>query len=63
MKYLDLKAINQPYVHAADEVLQSGWYLRGDYTRRFEEHYAQYIGTHHCVGCGNGLPPTLPLCQ
>ena len=55
MKYLDLKAINQPYVHAADEVLQSGWYLRGDYTRRFEEHYAQYIGTHHCVGCGNGL--------
>ena len=55
IKYLDLKAINKPYEHAADEVLQSGWYLKGDYTRRFEESYAEYIGTKHCIGCGNGL--------
>ena len=55
MKYLDLKAINAPYEHAADEVLQSGWYLKGEATRRFEEHYAAYIGTKYCVGCGNGL--------
>lgn len=55
IKYLDLKAINKPYEHAADEVLQSGWYLKGDYTRRFEEAYAKYIGTKYCVGCGNGL--------
>ena len=55
MKYLDLKAINKPYEHAADEVLQSGWYLRGEYTRRFENAYADYIGTNFCVGCGNGL--------
>ena len=55
MKYLDLQAINKPYGHAADEVLQSGWYLRGEATRRFEEHYTEYIGTNHCIGCGNGL--------
>ena len=55
MKYLDLKAINAPYEHAADEVLQSGWYLKGEATRRFEEHYAEYIGTKYCIGCGNGL--------
>jgi len=55
IKYLDLKSINQPYEHAADEVLQGGWYLKGDYTRRFEEAYAEYIGTRHCIGCGNGL--------
>ena len=55
IKYLDLKAINAPYEHAADEVLQSGWYLRGEATRRFEQHYAEYIGTRHCVCCGNGL--------
>ena len=55
VKYLDLQAINKPYGHAADEVLQSGWYLRGEATRRFEEHYAEYIGTNHCIGCGNGL--------
>lgn len=55
VKYLDLKRINEPYEHAADEVLQSGWYLRGEATRRFEEHYAAYIGTKHCVACANGL--------
>ena len=55
IKYLDLKAINKRYEHAADKVLQSGWYLRGDYTHRFEEAYAKYIGTKHCIGCGNGL--------
>ncbi len=55
IKYLDLKAINKPYEHVADEVLQSGWYLKGDYTRRFEETYAEYIGSKYCIGCGNGL--------
>ena len=55
MKYLDLKKVNEPYVHAADEVLQSGWYLKGEATHRFEEHYAKYIGTEFCVGCANGL--------
>ena len=55
IKYLDLKAINKPYEHAADEVLSSGWYLKGDWTRRFEDAYAEYIGTKHCIGCGNGL--------
>ena len=55
IKYLDLKEINKPYEHAADEVMRSGWYLKGDYTRRFEEAYAEYIGTKYCVGCGNGL--------
>ena len=55
IKYLDLRTINNPYEHAADEMLRSGWYLRGDYTRRFEEAYAEYIGTRHCIGCGNGL--------
>ena len=55
MKYLDLKVINAPYEHAADEVLRSGWYLKGNMTRRFEEEYASYIGTRYCVGCGNGL--------
>ena len=55
IKYIDLKRINQPYEHAADEVLRSGWYLRGEATHRFEQHYAEYIGTKYCIGCGNGL--------
>ncbi len=59
IKYLPLKQVNDAYDNelrrAIDEVLQSGWYLKGDYTRRFEEAYAKYIGTRHCIGCGNGL--------
>ena len=55
IKYLDLKAINAPFQHAADDVLQSGWYLKGEYTRKFEEAYADYIGTKYCIGCANGL--------
>lgn len=55
IKYLDLQTINRPYEHAADAVLASGWYLKGDATRQFEHDYAEYIGTCHCVGCGNGL--------
>jgi dTDP-4-amino-4,6-dideoxygalactose transaminase len=55
MKYLDLKAINAPYEHAADEVLRSGWYIKGNKTRRFEAAYSEFTGTKHCIGCGNGL--------
>ena len=59
IKYLDLKRINDQHDaeirQAMDEVLHSGWYLRGDATARFERHFADYIGTRFCVGCGNGL--------
>ncbi len=59
IKYLPLGDINARYDaeirEAVNGVLDSGWYLRGEATRRFEEHYAQYIGTRHCVGVANGL--------
>lgn len=59
IEYLPLKRINARYDaeirEAIDRVLQSGWYLRGEATRLFEQHYAEYIGTAHCIGCGNGL--------
>lgn len=59
IKYLDLKRINACYDveirDAISRVLDSGWYLRGEATRQFEEHYAQYIGTRHCIGVANGL--------
>ena len=59
IKYLDLKRINDLYDaeirEAISEVLDSGWYLKGEATRKFEQAYAQYIGTRHCIGCANGL--------
>ena len=57
--YLPLHQINDLYDaeirEAISRVLDSGWYLKGEATRRFEEAYAEYIGTRYCIGCGNGL--------
>ena len=40
---------------AVSNVIDSGWYLQGKATADFEQQYANYIGTKHCIGCGNGL--------
>lgn len=40
---------------AARRVIDSGWYLQGKENEQFERHYADYIGTEHCIGCANGL--------
>ena len=59
IEHLPLKRINELYaeeIHeAVNRVVDSGWYLRGDATARFEQEYARYIGTRHCIGVGNGL--------
>ncbi|MCI6200608.1 MAG: DegT/DnrJ/EryC1/StrS family aminotransferase, partial [Paraprevotella sp.] len=59
IKYLDLKHVTDNHkeeiCEAVRSVTCSGWYLHGEETKRFEENYAQYIGTKYCVGCGNGL--------
>ena len=59
IKYLDLKRINDMHDAelraAVNRVMDSGWYLKGEATRQFEAHYAAYIGSRYCIGCGNGL--------
>lgn len=36
-------------------VMASGWYVLGDEVKSFEDDFASYTGTAHCVGVGNGL--------
>lgn len=59
IKYLDIQAITAQhaaeYQAAAHRVIDSGWYLLGNETEAFEQQYAHYIGTEHCVGVANGL--------
>lgn len=59
IKYLDLKKITALHKteidNAVSRVISSGWYLRGDETRCFEQEYAAFIGAKYCVSCGNGL--------
>jgi len=57
--YLNLKAITSRHLdelqQAVAEVVSSGWYLQGEAVQQFEQHYAEYIGTQHCIGVANGL--------
>ena len=59
VSYLDLKRVNasfEPALSAAvNRAVRSGWYLFGENVRRFEQDFAAYCGTGHCVGVGNGL--------
>lgn len=57
--FLSLKDVTAKYseeIHEAiNRVVDSGWYLQGRENEQFERHYADYIGTQYCIGCGNGL--------
>ena len=59
ISFLDLQrvtALHSQEIHeAVAQVIDSGWYLQGEANRQFEQHYADYIGTQHCVGVANGL--------
>lgn len=59
ISFLDLKKINDSFEpdlsNAIKKVLDSGWYIQGKEVRAFEQEYAQFIGTKHCVGVANGL--------
>ncbi|MEE1095265.1 MAG: DegT/DnrJ/EryC1/StrS family aminotransferase [Paludibacteraceae bacterium] len=57
--FLSLKDVTAKYADEIHEavlrVVDSGWYLQGKENEQFEKHYADYIGTEHCIGCANGL--------
>lgn len=52
----DVTALHGDEINAAvTRVVNSGWYLQGEENKRFEDNYAKFIGTKHCIGCANGL--------
>ncbi len=57
--FLDLKAINNQYADelkaATARVIDSGWYIMGQELKSFEQEFAAYCGTKHCIGVANGL--------
>lgn len=59
IEHLSLKKITALHANeirkAVRDVVDSGWYLQGQQVGAFEKAYARFIGTRHCVGCGNGL--------
>ena len=59
IKFLDLQRVTALYAdeyhEAMRRVADSGWYLQGKAVAQFEQDYATYIGTRHCIGVANGL--------
>jgi len=57
--FLDLRAgyreLKRDLDAAYRRVMDSGWYILGGETERFEAEYAAFCGAAHCVGVGNGL--------
>ena len=57
--YLNLRKINAPYEEAFLEktrsFLEKGHYILGDEVLQFEQEFAAYCNTNHCIGVGNGL--------
>jgi dTDP-4-amino-4,6-dideoxygalactose transaminase len=59
INFLDLKNVNQAYAvelkEACARVIDSGWYIGGQELSNFEQEFAAYCGSQHCVGVANGL--------
>lgn len=57
--FLDLQLINSQYrdalIDAATRVIDSGWFIQGTEVKAFEDEFAAWCGTEHCVGVANGL--------
>ena len=57
--FLDLQSINAQYraelVEACTRVIDSGWYISGNELSQFEQEFATYCGSAHCIGVANGL--------
>lgn len=59
IKFLDLEKVNNRFRDEIDKriksILDKGWYLQGEWDKTFEQHFAEFCGVKHCIGCANGL--------
>lgn len=59
IKFLDLQKINNQYSDelkkAASDVIESGWYLQGEYNKLFEENLSKYLSSPNVISVANGL--------
>jgi dTDP-4-amino-4,6-dideoxygalactose transaminase len=53
-----MRRLDRAYEH----VMYSGTYIKGSIVQAFEEEWADYIGTKHCIGVGSGSDALLHLC-
>lgn len=58
-EYENLRKLNEAFVEQYrqkfEAVLTSGWFILGQQVKQFENDFANYCGTNHCIGVANGL--------
>lgn len=67
IEYENLRKFNEPFFHefkkVFKKVLKSGWYILGKNVEDFEDSFANFVGTKHCIGVASGLDALeLSLC-
>ena len=59
IKFLDLHKLNKPFeaqfIAKTKSFLDNGWYVLGDEVKQFEQIFATFSNSKHCIGVGNGL--------
>jgi len=59
IEYENLKKVNEKlfdkYKDSFDKFLKSGWYVLGNQVSKFEDEFAQFCNTNHCIGVASGL--------
>jgi dTDP-4-amino-4,6-dideoxygalactose transaminase len=59
IEYENLALLNKPfheeYIARFTDVLKSGWYILGENLKKFEQEFASYNKTSHCIGLASGL--------
>jgi len=59
MEFLNIRSINarnkQQLMQAFEQVLDSGWFILGNAVKNFEQEFATFCGTKHCIAVANGL--------
>lgn len=59
IKFYDLQAVNARYravfAQKFEAIVEKSWFVLGDEVAKFEQAFADYCGTSHCIGMANGL--------
>jgi len=59
IEYENLKKVNEKlfdkYQDSFDDFIKSGWYVLGNQVEKFEDEFAKFCNTNHCVGLASGL--------
>ena len=53
MVKLCIPTVGDEEIRAVSEVLHSGWLAHGEYNKKFEAHFAEFIGVEHAITCNS----------